>query len=57
MEGITYGVLTQLTHNIGHTDIADILETTLNEEKTAAETLTGIAEENVNYAAAQEQED
>jgi ferritin-like metal-binding protein YciE len=53
----TYGGLRQLARNLGHNDIADILETTLNEEKTADETLTSIAEENVNYEAAQEQGD
>lgn len=50
----TYGGLTQLARNLGHDDIAEILETTLNEEKTADETLTSIAEENVNYNAVQE---
>jgi ferritin-like metal-binding protein YciE len=53
----TYGGLVQLAHNLGHDDIAEILESTLNEEKTADETLTSIAEENVNYEAAQEGED
>jgi ferritin-like metal-binding protein YciE len=53
----TYGGLTQLARNLGHDDIAEILERTLNEEKTADETLTSIAEENVNYSAAQEVED
>lgn len=52
----TYGGLAQLARNLGHDDIAEILETTLNEEKTADETLTSIAEENVNYDAAQEEE-
>ena len=52
----TYGGLTQLARNLGRDDVAEILETTLNEEKTADETLTAIAEENVNYDAAQEQE-
>ena len=51
----TYGGLRQLARNLGHDDIADILETTLNEEKTADETLTSIAEEHVNYEAAQEE--
>jgi ferritin-like metal-binding protein YciE len=51
----TYGGLTQLARNLGHDEIAEILETTLNEEKTADETLTSIAEENVNYSAAQEE--
>ena len=53
----TYGGLAQLARNLGHDDIAEILETTLNEEKTADKTLTAIAEENVNYAAAHEEED
>jgi ferritin-like metal-binding protein YciE len=53
----TYGGLAQLARNLGHEDIANILETTLNEEKTADETLTTIAEENVNYDAAQEKEE
>lgn len=53
----TYGGLRQLARNLGHDDIADILETTLNEEKTADETLTGIAEDHVNYDASQEEED
>ena len=52
----TYGGLVQLARNLGHDDVADILETTLNEEKTADEKLTTIAEENVNYDAAQEEE-
>ncbi len=53
----TYGGLVQLAHNLGHEDIADILESTLNEEKAADQTLTKIAEEHVNYDAAQEEED
>jgi ferritin-like metal-binding protein YciE len=52
----TYGGLTQLARNLGRDDVAEILETTLNEEKTADETLTAIAEEHVNYDAVQEQE-
>ena len=52
----TYGGLTQLARNLGRDDVAEILETTLNEEKTADETLTAIAEEHINYDAAQEQE-
>jgi ferritin-like metal-binding protein YciE len=51
----TYGGLVQLARNLGRDDIAEILETTLNEEKTADETLTTIAEENVNYNATQEE--
>ncbi len=53
----TYGGLAQLARNLGQDDIANILETTLNEEKTADETLTAIAEDNVNYDAAQEKEE
>ena len=53
----TYGGLAQLARNLSENEIAELLETTLNEEKTADETLTSIAEENVNYEAAQEVED
>ena len=52
----TYGGLVQLAKNLGHDDIAEILKSTLDEEKTADETLTSIAEENVNYDASQEKE-
>jgi ferritin-like metal-binding protein YciE len=52
----TYGGLVQLARNLGHDDIAELLETTLNEEKTADETLSTIAEESVNYNASQEEE-
>ena len=53
----TYGGLTQLARNLNLGEIAEILETTLNEEKTADETLSSIAEESVNYEAATEEED
>src|ERR1700749_4138921 len=38
----TYGGLVQLARNLGHDDVADILETTLGEEKEADELLTDI---------------
>jgi ferritin-like metal-binding protein YciE len=50
----TYGGLAQLARNLGRDETAELLESTLEEEKTADHTLTTIAEENVNYAAAQE---
>jgi ferritin-like metal-binding protein YciE len=53
----TYGGLTTLANTLGLTDIAEILGQTLAEEKEADETLTGIAENNVNYAAAAEEEE
>jgi ferritin-like metal-binding protein YciE len=53
----TYGGLTQLATTLGLQDVADILGSTLEEEKQADETLTGIAENNVNYAASSEGED
>jgi len=52
----TYGGLTQLAKTLQLDDIAKILETTLAEEKEADELLTGIAENDINYAAAEEQE-
>jgi ferritin-like metal-binding protein YciE len=51
----TYGGLKQLATTLGLSDIADLLEQTLNEEKEADETLTGIAENNINYEAASEE--
>ncbi len=53
----TYGGLAQLARTLGHDDVADILETTLGEEKEADELLTDIAENHVNYDAGQEEED
>jgi ferritin-like metal-binding protein YciE len=50
----TYGGLTQLARTLGHDDIADILEKTLNEEKEADMLLTDIAENGVNYQANKE---
>src|ERR1700709_703920 len=48
----TYGGLAQLARNLSLNEIAELLETTLEEEKTADETLTTIAEDSVNYDAA-----
>jgi ferritin-like metal-binding protein YciE len=50
----TYGGLAQLARNLGHDEIAEILEETLEEEKSADELLTSIAEDSVNYNAAGE---
>lgn len=52
----TYGGLTQLARTLGHDDVAEILEKTLNEEKEADMLLTSIAENDVNYQAAEEKE-
>jgi ferritin-like metal-binding protein YciE len=51
----TYGGLAQLAKTIGRDDIAQILETTLAEEKEADELLTEIAESGVNYEATSEE--
>ncbi|MBV9986539.1 MAG: ferritin-like domain-containing protein [Chitinophagaceae bacterium] len=53
----TYGGLTQLAKTLGLDDVAEILFSTLEEEKQADETLTGIAENSVNYEAALEGEE
>ncbi|HWB23840.1 MAG TPA: ferritin-like domain-containing protein [Chitinophagaceae bacterium] len=53
----TYGGLEQLARTLGKNDIADILAETLAEEKEADELLTGVAENGVNYEAAEEDED
>jgi ferritin-like metal-binding protein YciE len=52
----TYGGLVQLAKTIGQEDIANILHETLEEEKEADQTLTDIAENNINYQAATEPE-
>jgi len=50
----TYGGLAQLARTLGEDEVADLLEETLVEEKEADDTLTDIAENNVNYEAAGE---
>ena len=50
----TYGGLYQLAITLGLEDVADILEQTLEEEKETDEKLTEIAENSVNYEAAEE---
>jgi ferritin-like metal-binding protein YciE len=50
----TYGGLAQLARNLGNDAIAELLETTLEEEKKADRLLTNIAEEKVNYNASRE---
>ncbi len=52
----TYGGLAQLAKNLGRDDIAALLAKTLEEEKTADKLLTTVAEESVNYEAAEETE-
>ena len=52
----TYGSLVQLAKTLGHDDVAQLLATTLQEEKEADELLTSIAENNVNYQALEEHE-
>jgi ferritin-like metal-binding protein YciE len=51
----TYGSLVQITKTMGMTEIADILAETLAEEKETDELLTGIAENNINMQAEQEE--
>lgn len=52
----TYGSLTQIAKVLGLNNVADILGQTLAEEKEADETLTMIAENDINYEAAEEEE-
>lgn len=52
----TYGCLAQLAKTLGLEDVADLLGQTLAEEKEADETLTDIAENDINYEAASEDE-
>ncbi|MEO7393569.1 MAG: ferritin-like domain-containing protein [Chitinophagaceae bacterium] len=53
----TYGGLAQLATTLGLEDVAGILSQTLEEEKEADSLLTNIAENNINYDAAQEEEE
>lgn len=53
----TYGGLAQLARTLGRNEVAEILATTLEEEKNADSLLTGIAENNVNDDASEEEED
>ncbi|MDQ6609278.1 MAG: ferritin-like domain-containing protein [Bacteroidota bacterium] len=53
----TYGGLAQLALTLGLDEAADLLRTTLEEEKQTDVLLTQIAENNVNYEAASEEED
>jgi ferritin-like metal-binding protein YciE len=52
----TYGGLAQLARTLGKEDVAQLLETTLGEEKEADSLLTQIAENDINYKASQEKE-
>ena len=52
----SYGTLASFAATLGLTEAADLLQTTLEEEKTADETLTEVAETAVNIAAAGETE-
>lgn len=50
----TYGALAQLARTLNYEDVAEILATTLQEEKDADGLLTDIAENSVNYEAVAE---
>jgi ferritin-like metal-binding protein YciE len=50
----TYGGLAQIAKTLGHSNVAKILETTLKEEKETDQTLTKLAESNVNRDASGE---
>lgn len=53
----TYGGLVSLAQTLGNDEVAEILSTTLNEEKQTDENLTQIAENNINWEAEQEGEE
>lgn len=50
----TYGSLIQLAKDMGETDVASLLQDTLQEEKAADEKLTQLARSGINKEAAQE---
>lgn len=51
----TYGCLTQLAKTLELDEVAEILGQTLSEEKNADETLSSIAENDINYEASEEE--
>jgi len=51
-----YGTARTLAQTLGNTEVADLLEQTLDEEKEADELLTQIAESSINTEAASEEE-
>lgn len=51
-EMAAYGTLVAWAQTMGHTDAADLLQQTLDEEKAADHILTGLAESGLNRAAA-----
>jgi ferritin-like metal-binding protein YciE len=53
----SYGTLLQLANTMGHTEVAELLEATLDEEKEADMKLTEIAESKINYEASEEVND
>ena len=53
----TYGGLVSLAQTLGNDEVAEILSTTLEEEKQTDENLTEIAENNINWEAEQEGEE
>ena len=52
----SYGGLRQLASTLGYSEAADLLQQTLDEEKEADVLLTDIAENKINYQAAEENE-
>ena len=52
----SYGSLVQLAKTMGRTDIADVLQITLDEEKTTDQLLTEMAESGINISADNETE-
>ena len=53
----TYGGLAQLAITLGQDEVANLLNQTLEEEKEADTLLTDIAENNINYQAAEEDQE
>jgi len=51
----TYGTLVTLAKTMGEDDVAELLSQTLEEEKQTDQTLTGIAENGINWSAEEEE--
>jgi ferritin-like metal-binding protein YciE len=53
----SYGTVRTYAQELGYSKIADLLQETLDEESSANEKLTGIAENEINYKAMQEEDE
>ena len=53
----TYGGLAQLARNLGRDDVAELLTQTIDADPPAAQIITTVAEDSINYEASEEEEE